>query len=304
MREGAGKYLFFAEHGDDMLLMVEPNVAEGQDRRVIDEVRDALRGPYLLREEVSEKHNRSAFLLLGEEEELQEALRRLYEYGKTRDVSMAYGAYPRIGFVDVVPVYPLPGRDIGPAVNFALRVAEMAAEMGYPVYLCGEAARRDGRRTPWDVRNGHMQWEDLRERMADEIHAPDMGPREMPPFGATVVYVSRYPLKLVVEVAGETATLVARLREIDGLSVGADDGEVSLRYTGSLSPGTLLSVIRREADALGLQVRCIRPAGPFTALQLVRETSASLRMPLSERDLVEWAALNYLLSRGRQDSEP
>ena len=287
-----------------MLLMVEPNVAEGQDRRVLREVRETLHGPQMLREEVSEKHNRSAFLLLGEEEELMSALRHLFEYGKTKDVSTAYGAYPRIGFVDVVPVYPLPGRDVGPAVNFALRVAEMAAEMGYPVYLCGAAARREDRVTPWDVRNRHMQWEDLRERITDENHAPDMGPRELPPFGATVIYVSEYPLKLVVKVGGEASPLACRLREIEGLSVGVDDGELSLRYTGRLSPGTLLTVLRREADVLGVRIEEVRPAGPFTALHLVRETSASLKIPLSERDLVEWAALNYLLSRGRQDSVP
>ncbi len=287
-----------------MLMMVEPNVAEGQDRRVLEEVREALHGPLLMREEVSEKHNRSAFLLLGEEEELQEALRRLYEYGKTRDVSSAYGAYPRIGFVDVVPVYPLPGRDIGPAVNFALRTAEVAAEMGYPVYLCGEVARREDRRTPWDVRNRHMQWEDLRERMNEESHAPDLGPREMPPFGATVIYVTEYPLKLVVEVNGGAAELASRLREIDGLYVGVDDGEVSLRYTGTLSPGTLLGVIRREADVLGVRVTAIRPAGLFTALHLVREASASLKIPLNERDMIEWVALNYILARGRHESVP
>ena len=89
-----------------------PNFSEGRDRETIDAIGDALgRHARLLDVHSDPDHNRSVFTLIGDEDELVEALVAGIGVARERiDLRTHTGAHPRIGVADVVPIVPVAPR--------------------------------------------------------------------------------------------------------------------------------------------------------------------------------------------------
>jgi glutamate formiminotransferase len=169
-----------------------PNVSEGRDRAVVDEVGAAFaRHARLLDVHTDADHNRSVFTLVGGEAELEEAL--LAGIARARDLidlRRHAGAHPRIGAVDVVPVVPIRPEDMERAKAAARSLAgRVAAELGLPVFLYGELAPGRG---PAFFRRGGL--DELRRRLAAGELAPDFGPGELDPAAGGVLVGARRPL--------------------------------------------------------------------------------------------------------------
>ena len=169
-----------------------PNVSEGRDRHVVDELAEAFgRSARLLDVHTDADHNRSVFTLVGEDERLVDSL--VAGVGRAReliDLRRHVGVHPRVGAADVVPLVPLRPPDMPRARAAALAVAErIGGELGLPVFLYGEVG--EGRRPAFFRRGGPAE---LQRRIDAGELRPDVGPRRLDAAAGAVLVGARGPL--------------------------------------------------------------------------------------------------------------
>ena len=168
-----------------------PNFSEGRDKAVVDAIIDAMKMPgvYLLDREMDSDHNRSVITLIGDRENIAEAvIRGVGKASELIDLNKHQGAHPRIGAADVVPFIPIEGVSIEDCVAIAQHVgAEIWKRHKIPVYLYESAATNPERQNLENIRKG--QFEGLREDiLVNPARKPDFGdPCCHVTAGATVV---------------------------------------------------------------------------------------------------------------------
>ena len=200
-----------------------PNFSEGRDRATIDAIAAALAGhAELLDVHSDEDHNRSVYTLVGEAEQLVEALVAGIATARERiDLRRHEGAHPRIGAADVVPVVGVRPEDAERARAAALELARrVGEELALPVFLYADCAPGRG---PAFFRRGGP--EELQRRIDAGELAPDFGPAVLDPGVGGVIVGARRPLiAFNVDLDGddlEAAQAIARIvRERDGGFVG------------------------------------------------------------------------------------
>jgi glutamate formiminotransferase len=169
-----------------------PNVSEGRDRGTIDAIGAAISTrARLLDVHTDPDHNRSVFTLVGNADELVEALLAAIACARERiDLRRHEGVHPRIGAVDVCPIVPIRPSDMERAKSAALALAErVGSQLGLPVFLYGELAPGRG---PAFFRRGGL--DELGRRLESRELAPDFGPREIDPAAGAVLVGARRPL--------------------------------------------------------------------------------------------------------------
>jgi glutamate formiminotransferase len=171
-----------------------PNVSEGRDRAVIDQIAAALRrvpGLRLLDVSSDGSHNRSVLTLVGDAEAVRAGVRALFEAALPRiDLRAHRGEHPRMGAVDVVPFIPIRGSSLEDCVALSREVgADIAERFGIPVYLYEESASAEARRNLAEIRKG--QFEGFGEKMKDPLWKPDFGPDRPHPSAGVVAMGAR-----------------------------------------------------------------------------------------------------------------
>jgi glutamate formiminotransferase len=164
-----------------------PNFSEGRDAATIDAIGSALDGRARLLDVHSDPdHNRSVFTLVGDEDELADALVAGVAVAIERiDLRRHQGAHPRIGAADVVPVVPIRPEDMPRAQAAAALIgARIGAELELPVFVYDPPARG-----PAFYRRG-----DLAARLAARELAPDYGPAQLHETAGGVILGARHPL--------------------------------------------------------------------------------------------------------------
>jgi glutamate formiminotransferase len=139
-------------------------------------------------------HNRSVFTLIGEPQELADALVAGAREAVSRiDMRTHDGAHPSIGALDVAPVVYLRPEDRELAVDEALAIANrLAGELEVPVFLYGMLATDPDRRERAYFREGGVGA--LEERFASGELEPDFGPRRLHPTAGATLVACRPPL--------------------------------------------------------------------------------------------------------------
>jgi glutamate formiminotransferase len=174
-----------------MLVECVPNFSEGRDAATIAALQEAVRavdGVRLLDTHSDADHNRTVLTFAGTPGAVAEAAFRAVREAAVRiDLRTHRGVHPRIGAADVVPFVPLGDAPMAVCVELAGALgARLGSELGLPVYLYGEAARRPERRVLANVRRG--EYETLIAAIgADPARAPDFGPTALGPAGAVAV---------------------------------------------------------------------------------------------------------------------
>src|SRR4051794_2001113 len=115
-----------------------PNFSEGRDVATVEAIGAALSAHARLLDVHSDAdHNRSVFTLVGQADELSDALAAGVAVACERiDLRRHEGAHPRIGAADVVPIVPLVPEDMPRAEEAAAVIAaRLAADLGLPVFL-------------------------------------------------------------------------------------------------------------------------------------------------------------------------
>jgi glutamate formiminotransferase / 5-formyltetrahydrofolate cyclo-ligase len=169
-----------------------PNFSEGREQATLDALADALGGPAkLLDVHADVDHNRSVFTLVGDENELVDALLAAIACARDRiDLGTHEGAHPRVGAADVVPVVPISRDDLPRALGSAKELARRVGnDLGLPVFLYGELA--PGRGPAFFRRGGPAE---LQRRIDAGELKPDFGPPRLHESAGAVLVGARRPL--------------------------------------------------------------------------------------------------------------
>jgi glutamate formiminotransferase / 5-formyltetrahydrofolate cyclo-ligase len=209
-------------------LLAVPNVSEGCDAQLIDELARAF-DAQLLDVHADPDHNRSVLTLAGAPGTLAPALLE-----GTRaaigllDVGRHEGAHPRVGAVDVAPIVYLRDSDRGAACAEALLLADLFGEqLKLPVFLYGALA---GGRTRAQLRRGGPAA--LAERIATGELRPDFGPHQLHPTAGAVLVAARPPLVAFNVELAPPATLTDAKAIAAAIREGGAEGLASVRAIG------------------------------------------------------------------------
>ncbi|MCW2976931.1 MAG: hypothetical protein JWM06_2212 [Actinomycetia bacterium] len=263
-----------------------PNVSEGRDAVVIDAIGAALAGrATLLDVHADVDHNRAVFTLVGQEQELVDALLDGIAVARKRiDLRSQVGAHPRIGAADVVPIVPLRPEDMERARSTALELGRrIGQELGLPVFLYGELAPGRG---PAFFRRGGP--EELQRRIDAGDVVPDFGPMQLDPAAGGVIVGARRPLIALnvnladanVEAAREIAAVIrergggfpgVRALGLDLEQAGHAQVSMNVEDWEASALHEIVAAIEREAAARGVAVAGaelvgLMPAGAAAAV--------------------------------------
>ncbi|MEX2534025.1 MAG: glutamate formimidoyltransferase, partial [Trueperaceae bacterium] len=168
-----------------------PNFSEGRDPAVIQAIADAVssvEGVKLLNVDPGKSTNRTVYTFAGAPGPVCEAAVRAAKVASGLiDMSRHSGEHPRFGALDVCPLVPVSDITMEETVAHARELGRrLAEEVGLTVFLYGEAASCDGRKSLADVRVG--EYEGLAERLSQKEWKPDFGPAKFnAKSGATAV---------------------------------------------------------------------------------------------------------------------
>lgn len=203
------------------LIECVPNFSEGKDRLKISEIGAAISiYTKVLSMESDADHNRTVVTFAGSPEQvLNAAYKGIEKAAEILDMTKHKGAHPRIGATDIVPFIPLEGATMEDCIELANELGEKVGKLGIPVYLYGEAAKKEDRKLQSNIRKG--QYEGLEEKMKQEEWKPDYGPCKFnPKSGATIIGARKILIAYNVNLSTpnkELATAISRtIRESNG----------------------------------------------------------------------------------------
>lgn len=249
-----------------------PNFSEARRPLVIESIIEAIcsvPGVSLLDRHSDLDHNRTVLTFVGAPQAVEEAaFRAIARAGELIDLNQHTGEHPRIGASDVVPFVPIAGVTMQECVALARRLGQrVGEELGIPVYLYEKAATCPERQNLEDIRRG--QYEALKVEIATHPErAPDFGPAQVGPAGATVIG-ARHPLIAYnvylttddVTVARKIAKAVRHssggLRFVKGLGMLVEGrAQVSMNLTNfNETPlARVVEMIRRESARYGVAI--------------------------------------------------
>ncbi|NXJ79468.1 FTCD cyclodeaminase, partial [Trogon melanurus] len=256
-----------------------PNFSEGNNKEVIDALAQAISqtpGCTLLDVDAGASTNRTVYTFVGSPEAVVKgALNAAHVARQLIDMSRHKGEHPRMGALDVCPFVPVRNVSMEECVTCAHIFGQhLAAELGVPVYLYGEAAQDERRKALPAIRAG--EYEALPEKLAKPEWAPDFGPPTfVPRWGATVTgartFLIAYNINLLCtkELAhrialnlreqGRGADQPGRLRKVQGIGWYLEEENMAQVSTNLLDFETtplhaVYEEVCRDAEALNLPV--------------------------------------------------
>jgi glutamate formiminotransferase len=178
------------------ILMAEPNISEGRQLEVVEEVVDAVRrtpGATLVDYSSDADHNRSVITFIGAPGAVLAAAKALADTAfRLIDMSVHQGAHPRQGAIDVCAFIPIRGMTTDEAVEISREFGRYVGGLGVPVYYYEDAAVRPERASLPAIRKG--EYEALAAKLEDPEWTPDEGPAVFNPKAGAMVTGSRFPL--------------------------------------------------------------------------------------------------------------
>ncbi|XP_042260188.1 formimidoyltransferase-cyclodeaminase isoform X1 [Thunnus maccoyii] len=256
-----------------------PNFSEGRNKEVIDAIAAAISGTAgcsLLDVDPGASTNRTVYTFVGSPDAVVEgALNAARQAFSLIDMSKHSGEHPRTGAMDVCPFIPVQNVTMEDCVTCANRFGQKLADVLHvPVYLYGEAARKETRRNLPAVRAG--EYEALPDKLKRDEWAPDFGPASfVPSWGATVTGARKFLIAYNVNLIGtkEQAHRIALdvreqgrgkdqpglLKKVQGMGWYLDEANIAQVSTNildyELTPlHTVYEEICRDAEDLSLPV--------------------------------------------------
>jgi glutamate formiminotransferase len=259
-------------------LLAYPNVSEGRDQQVIDEIAAAF-GAHLLDVHTDPDHHRSAYTLAGAPGELAQAVAKGAQTAVARiELPRHEGQHPRVGVIDVAAIIHLTQADRGAACAEALVLADLLAErLSLPVFMYGALG---GGRTRAQLRRGGPQ--ELARRLQTGELAPDFGPPALHPTAGAALVAARPPLvafnvelapPATVEQAKRIAALVREggeeglpgVRAIGLWLAHRERAQVSTNVEdpGATSLAAVVAAVQRHHEVAGAELVGLAPRAAF-----------------------------------------
>ncbi|MCX5911205.1 MAG: glutamate formimidoyltransferase [Deltaproteobacteria bacterium] len=263
------------------ILMCVPNISEGKDLKLVDQVVSEIRrvaGVKVQNVSSDPDHNRSVLTYLGEPEPVLQATQAMAKKAfELIDMTKHHGSHPRLGAVDVVPFIPIRGVETKEAVEIARRFGKFVGGQGVPVYYYEDAATRPARKSLTDIRKG--EYEALPEKLKSPAWAPDEGPAVFNPKSGGLVTGARFPLVAFnvnlrtedLEIAQKIAKAVRHLnggyRFVRAIGLALEDQKMvqvsmNLTHYQKTPIPRVFETIRSEAARYGVSVAGTELVGP------------------------------------------
>jgi glutamate formiminotransferase / 5-formyltetrahydrofolate cyclo-ligase len=254
------------------LLIAVPNVSEGRDRDVLEQLEESVGQARVLDVHVDPDHNRAVFTLAGRQGELAAGLVGLAKAAVEHiDLRSHDGVHPHVGALDVMPVVWLDGERRGAAGAEALTAAALVGEDAeLPVFLYGDLATRpEHTERAWLRRGGPAG---LAQRMEAGELVPDYGPARAHPTAGAVLATARPPLvafnvDLVTDDVELAKSIAAELREASGGLPGVRTLGLYLEERGCSQVST--NVHDHLAVPLAEIVERVRARAPVAGAELI-----------------------------------
>jgi glutamate formiminotransferase/formiminotetrahydrofolate cyclodeaminase len=227
-----------------------PNFSEGRNENTFEMMKKSLNGISnckLLSFEPDADYNRVVVTMAGDEHGILEgALSISRTAAQLIDMTKHKGEHPRMGAIDVVPFVPVKNITMEECVKISEAYAERASkELGIPIYLYENAARKPERRNLANIRKG--EYEGLSEKLKDANWQPDYGTNVFnPKLGGTVTGARFFLIAYNVNIKSEDVKYAKEIGEMlreSGYSKRDDDGNL-IKIDGQpiKMPGRLKSV--------------------------------------------------------------
>jgi len=296
-----------------------PNFSEGRRVEVVDEISAAIgsvAGVRILDRHTDRDHNRTVITFVGPPEAAVEAAYAgVSKAAELIDLNLHQGQHPRLGATDVVPFVPIQEVTLDDCVVLARELGQrVAGELGIPVYLYEAAATRPDRVNLADIRRG--DFEGLKTSIANNPdRAPDFGPKELGPAGATVVGARKpliaFNVNLTTKDLELAKKIAKRVRQSDGglpfvkaLGMLVDGrAQVSMNLTDfTRTPmHRVVEMIRHEARELGVDIHSSELVGLIPQAALADTAAASLQLDKLEAEQIIESHLVGLVERSLLD---
>jgi len=204
-----------------------PNISEGRDKDKIKTVTEAIArtGATVLSVEPEATYNRTVITLVGDPEAIVDgAFACVRAACSVIDMSSHEGEHPRMGAADVVPFIPVAGVTMADCATLARKLGRRVGDqIGIPVFLYGEAARKSERYNLAEVRRG--QYEGLEEKLKDRNWAPDFGPAKfVPESGACIIGARQFLIAYNINLETDDVKLANKIAKTIRTS-GYKDGD-------------------------------------------------------------------------------
>ena len=281
-----------------------PNFSEGRRPEVVAEIVGAIAavaGVKVLDHSLDADHNRSVVTFIAPPETVGEAaFAGIAAAARLIDLTRHSGAHPRIGAADVCPFVPLKEVTMADCVAIARAVGErVGRELHIPVYLYEAAATRPERENLANVRQG--EYEGLRQVIAaDPNRAPDFGPAELGPAGATAigargpliafnVYLTTSDVEIARKIAAAIRHSSGGLRFVKAMGLLVKGkAQVSLNLTDFTRTPIfrVTELIRREAARYGAGIESSELIGLIPQQALIEAAAWYLQLEGFEPDQV------------------
>nr|XP_025039948.1 formimidoyltransferase-cyclodeaminase [Pelodiscus sinensis] len=256
-----------------------PNFSEGNNKEVIDAIGQAIAqtpGCVLLDVDAGPSTNRTVYTFVGSPDDVVTgALRAARVALQLIDMGKHKGEHPRMGALDVCPFVPVRNVTMDECVCCATRFGQqLSEELGVPVYLYGEAARQESRRSLPAIRAG--EYEALPEKLTKAEWVPDFGSASfVPRWGATVTgartFLIAYNINLLctkelahrialnIREQGRAKDQPGRLKKVQAMGWYLDEENIAQVSTNLLdfeitSLYTVFEEVRKDAQELTLPV--------------------------------------------------
>jgi len=255
------------------LLMAVPNVSEGSDPRLLEELGRAFAPARLIDVHTDADHNRAVFTLAAEQGALSDALVTGAAAAiEAIDLNAHTGLHPCVGALDVMPVVHLDDERRGAACAEVIAAAgRVARELELPVFLYGQLATRPEHRERANLRRGGRR--QLAARMESGELVPDFGPPRAHPTAGAMLATARPPL-VAFNVDLETDDLELARQIAAEIRESASGGLPGVRAIGLLlaergRAQVSMNVHDHRATPLARIVEAVRARAPVAEAELV-----------------------------------
>lgn len=255
-------------------------------------------------------YNRSGFYLLGQADGVLDTVFEMVAYAVEHiDMTRQKGLHPRIGSGDVIALVPVKDVTMEETVAYSKKLGErIGRELHLPVYLFGESAQTEERRSLSTIRKG--EFEGFTEKIKDPKWKPDFGPDEIhPTAGVTAIGARQAMISLNVNLSTQdmeiAEKITRRIRESGGglmglkaIALELDDKE-GIQISTTIEDYTrlpfyrVLEMIKLEAKVYGVSVVDTEVYGIVPAQVMIDSAVYYLQAHSfnSDRQILE----NYLL---------
>ena len=292
-----------------------PNFSEGRRREIVEKIvaeAEKYDRVWILDWSMDADHNRSVVTLVGEPENLVNALFDMTKKAvELIDLRNHTGQHPRMGAADVIPLVPLYNITMDECVQYSKILGKrIGEELGVPVYLYEKSATRPERENLANIRKG--EFEGFFEKMKDPRWKPDFGPdRVHPSAGVTAVGAREFLIAFNVNLGTRDVRIAERiarairfssggLRYVKAIGIELKERgivQVSINITDHKKTPQyrVFEMIKMEAERYGVPVLSSEIVGLFPLESLLKTVSYYLRTNLSSKKVIESNLLDILV---------